>query len=127
MSGQVYGMPRRRNGGRRNAAARRKRHRRRLHLGGVTLWSSGTYKSHGAGNVVKTGNGYFLYDRVSRLIEGRIYDGPTGGGTQKWQTYTYDPFGNIQTGFKIAEQYARAAFIMPVPRSLHCSTKKVGS
>ena len=64
---------------------------------GGTLWSSGAYKYDGSGNVVKTGNGYFLYDRVSRLIEGRIYDGPTGGGTQKWQSYTYDPFGNIQS------------------------------
>ena len=64
---------------------------------GVTLWSSGTYKYDGSGNVVKTGNGYFLYDRVSRLIEGRVYDGATGGGTQKWQSYTYDPFGNIQS------------------------------
>lgn len=64
---------------------------------GVTLWSSGTYKYDGSGNVVKTGNGYFLYDRVSRLIEGRIYDGATGGGTQKWQSYAYDPFGNIQS------------------------------
>jgi RHS repeat-associated protein len=65
--------------------------------GSGVLWSSGTYKYDGSGNVVKTGNGYFLYDRVSRLIEGRVYDGPAGGGTQKWQTYTYDPFGNIQS------------------------------
>ena len=64
---------------------------------GVTLWSSGTYKYDGSGNVVKTGNGYYLYDRVSRLIEGRIQDGATGGGTQKWQSYAYDPFGNIQS------------------------------
>lgn len=43
----------------------------------VTLWSSGTYAYDTSGNVVKTGSGYFLYDRVNRLIEGRIYDGPT--------------------------------------------------
>ena len=61
----------------------------------LTLWSSGTYAYDTSGNVVKTGSGYFLYDRVNRLIEGRIYDGPTGAGTQKWQSYTYDPFGNI--------------------------------
>jgi RHS repeat-associated protein len=63
--------------------------------GSATLWSSGTYAYDGTGNVVKTGNGYFLYDRVSRLIEGRVYSGATGGGTQKWQSYTYDAFGNI--------------------------------
>ncbi len=62
---------------------------------GATLWSSGAYAYDGTGNVVKTGSGYYLYDRVSRMIEGRIYDGATGGGTQKWQSYTYDPFGNI--------------------------------
>jgi hypothetical protein len=59
------------------------------------LWSSGAYVYDGSGNVVKTGNGYFLYDRASRLIEGHVYDGPTGNGTQKWQGYSYDPFGNI--------------------------------
>lgn len=66
-------------------------------LNGTPLWSTGTYVYDGTGNIVKTGNGYFLYDRVSRLIEGRVYDGPTGAGTQKWQSYTYDPFGNIQS------------------------------
>ncbi|HWM95039.1 MAG TPA: RHS repeat-associated core domain-containing protein [Thermoanaerobaculia bacterium] len=66
-------------------------------LNGATLWSTGAYAYDGSGNVIKTGNGYFLYDRVSRLIEGRIQDGPTGGGTQKWQSYSYDPFGNIQS------------------------------
>ncbi|MES1244022.1 MAG: RHS repeat-associated core domain-containing protein [Acidobacteriota bacterium] len=63
--------------------------------GGSPLWSSGAYVYDGSGNIVKTGNGYYLYDRVSRLIEGRVYDGPTGLGNQKWQSYAYDPFGNI--------------------------------
>jgi hypothetical protein len=63
--------------------------------GTTTLWSSGTYAYDGTGNVVKTGSGYYLYDRVSRLLEGHVYDGATGGGTQKWQSYSYDPFGNI--------------------------------
>jgi RHS repeat-associated protein len=26
---------------------------------------------------------------------GHVYDGATGGGTQKWQSYSYDAFGNI--------------------------------
>jgi RHS repeat-associated protein len=65
--------------------------------GATTLWSSGTYAYDGSGNVVKNGNGYYLYDRVSRLLEGRVYMGSTGGGTQKWQSYTYDPYGNIQS------------------------------
>jgi hypothetical protein len=64
---------------------------------GAPLWSSGTYKYDGSGNVIKTGNGYFLYDRVSRLIEGRVYVGTQGDGAQNWQSYTYDPFGNNQS------------------------------
>ena len=48
--------------------------------GTTTLWSSGAYQYDGSGNVVKTGNGYFLYDRVSRLLEGRVYDGPPRKG-----------------------------------------------
>ncbi len=59
------------------------------------LWSTGTYAYDGAGNVKKMGNAYFLYDHVSRLIDGHVYDGPTGGGQLRYQTYTYDPFGNL--------------------------------
>lgn len=60
-----------------------------------TLWSSGTYRYDGAGNVVKTGNSYFLYDRVSRLVDGHVYDSPVGAGNLRSQTYTYDPYGNL--------------------------------
>ncbi len=59
------------------------------------LWSTGTYLYDGAGNVKKMGNAYFLYDHVSRVIDGHVYDGPTGGGQLRYQTYTYDPFGNL--------------------------------
>ena len=59
------------------------------------LWATGTYLYDGAANVKKMGNAYFLYDHVSRLIDGHVYDGPTGGGQQRYQTYTYDPFGNL--------------------------------
>lgn len=63
--------------------------------GGSDLWRSGVYQYDGAGNVKRTGNGYFIYDRVSRIVDGHVQDGPTGGGTQRFQTYTYDPFGNL--------------------------------
>jgi hypothetical protein len=32
--------------------------------GTTTLWSSGAYAYDGSGNVVKTGGGYYLYDRA---------------------------------------------------------------
>jgi RHS repeat-associated protein len=58
-------------------------------------WSSGNYLYDGAGNVTTIGSAWFTYDKVSRLTEGRIYLGPYGGGAQKSQTYSFDPFGNI--------------------------------
>jgi RHS repeat-associated protein len=60
-----------------------------------TVWSSGTYAYDGVGNVNKVGNSYFLYDHVSRLVDGHAYDGPTGAGNLRSQTYTYDPLGNL--------------------------------
>src|SRR6185436_1064813 len=51
----------------------------------------------GAGNVAKMGNSYFVYDHVSRVIDGHVAPGPVSDGTLSWQTYTYDPFGNIQS------------------------------
>jgi hypothetical protein len=32
---------------------------------------------------------------VSCLVSAILYDGPTGGGTQKQQSYTFDAFGNL--------------------------------
>ncbi|HVF58782.1 MAG TPA: RHS repeat-associated core domain-containing protein [Thermoanaerobaculia bacterium] len=63
---------------------------------GADLWRSGAYLYDGAGNVTKTGMGYFLHDRVSRLLDGHVMDGPTGGGRQRYQTYSFDPFGNLK-------------------------------
>ena len=63
---------------------------------GADLWRSGIYAYDGAGNVTKTGTGYYLYDRVSRLLDGHVMDGPTGDGRQRFQTYSFDPFGNLK-------------------------------
>lgn len=41
------------------------------------------------------GNARFLYDKVSRLVSANLLLGPTGGGAQVQQTYTFDPFGNL--------------------------------
>jgi RHS repeat-associated protein len=64
-------------------------------LGTTTLWSSGPYAYDGAGNVTKTGSAWYLYDKVSRLLSANLYDGTTGAGTLKTQSYTFDPFGNM--------------------------------
>lgn len=63
---------------------------------GTVRWSSGNYAYDGAGNITRMGSAWFLYDKVSRLTKGTIFDGPTGGGTQKQQTYTFDAFGNLK-------------------------------
>ncbi len=63
--------------------------------GATTRWSSGTYVYDGSGNVVKEGTAWFIYDEVSRIKTGTVFTGTTGGGTQKQQTFTYDPYGNL--------------------------------
>ncbi len=64
-------------------------------FGGVDRWSTGPYSYDGAGNVTKMGTAWFLYDRVSRLVQGSLDLAPTGGGAQPQQSYTFDPFGNL--------------------------------
>ncbi|HEV7505183.1 MAG TPA: RHS repeat-associated core domain-containing protein [Thermoanaerobaculia bacterium] len=63
--------------------------------GPSAAWSSGAYSYDGAGNITRIGTSSYTYDAVSRLTSGTIFDGPTGGGTQKTQSYTFDSFGNL--------------------------------
>ena len=58
-------------------------------------WTSGTYGYDGAGNIKTIGASWYAYDKVNRLVSATLYDGPTGGGTQKQQSYTFDAFGNL--------------------------------
>ncbi len=60
-------------------------------------WSSGAYAYDGAGHVIKTGTAWYLYDLVGRLVTGTVFDGPTGGGVQKQQSYSFDSFGNVKS------------------------------
>ena len=55
-------------------------------------WDSDTYLYDGSGNIKQIGDQKYTYDRMSRLLEGEIYDGE---GVLKTQTITYDPYGNI--------------------------------
>jgi RHS repeat-associated protein len=64
--------------------------------GPYASWSSGSYSYDGAGNIKAIGPSAFTYDPVSRLVSASLYDGPTGGGTLKQQSYTFDAFGNFQ-------------------------------
>ncbi len=63
--------------------------------GSFASWSSGAYTYDGSGNITRIGTSSYTYDSVSRLTSGTIFDGPTGGGTQKTQSYTFDSFGNL--------------------------------
>lgn len=64
-------------------------------LAGADLWRSGLYHYDGTGNVKRIGNTSFFYDKVSRVVDGHVYDGPTGAGSLRFQTYAYDSFGNL--------------------------------
>jgi len=57
--------------------------------GAASNWNSGVFQFDGAGNVVKIGSDYNLYDKVSRVTIGAPR---TAAYTQ---SYTYDAFGNI--------------------------------
>lgn len=61
----------------------------------VLRFATGTYGYDGSGNVERQGSSYFVYDPVSRLVSGHVSTGVTGGGAVKWQSYTYDLYGNI--------------------------------
>ncbi len=63
--------------------------------GPYASWSSGTYTYDGAGNIKSIGTSAFTYDKVNRLVAASLYDGPTGGGNLKQQSYTFDAYGNI--------------------------------
>ncbi len=63
--------------------------------GAYASWSSGDYGYDGAGNIKTIGTSWFAYDKVNRLVSATLYDGATGGGTQKQQSYTFDAFGNL--------------------------------
>jgi RHS repeat-associated protein len=56
---------------------------------GSSIWSSGNYAYDGAGNITKIGNDWYLYDKVSRVVEGSVIS----SGMKK--RYNYDAFGNI--------------------------------
>jgi hypothetical protein len=64
-------------------------------FGATQRWTTGAYSYDGAGNIVKTGNAWFLYDKVNRLTTANLVLGALNGGAQRQQTYTFDPFGNL--------------------------------
>ncbi len=59
--------------------------------GTAPLYLSGSYFYDGAGNVTRTGNDYYLYDRVGRLVEGTVFQ----DGNNEKQLYQFDGFGNL--------------------------------
>jgi RHS repeat-associated protein len=66
--------------------------------GPFASWTTGAYTWDGVGNVKTMGGSWFLYDKVSRLKEAHVKTGPSGTGSEVWQAYSYDGFGNL-TGY----------------------------
>ena len=71
--------------------------------GAASNWSSGTYQYDGAGNIVKVGADYYLYDKVSRVVVGA----PRGATVN--QQYAFDAFGNITQVTTNGSAYATAS------------------
>jgi RHS repeat-associated protein len=68
---------------------------------GGLLWSTGNYAFDGSGNVTQIGQGYYVYDAVSRLITARVETNPIDSANPAQDSFssqgtTYDAFGNIQ-------------------------------
>jgi RHS repeat-associated protein len=63
--------------------------------GPYASWSSGAYGYDGSGNIKTIGASWYTYDPVSRLVGANFYDGATGSGNLKQQSYAFDPFGNL--------------------------------
>lgn len=57
--------------------------------GAATLWATGTHAYDGAGNLKAVGTQTFVYDSLSRVVQGNL-----PGSTQ---SYTFDAYGNIQS------------------------------
>jgi hypothetical protein len=57
---------------------------------GASYWNSGAYEYDGAGNVVKIGSDWFLYDRVNRIKEGTAGVSPYTGKRRKQNYHSSD-------------------------------------
>lgn len=58
----------------------------------VSPWSSGTFVYDGAGNIMRIGADYYVYDQAGRLIQGSADN--ERSGINSFQLYTYDIYGN---------------------------------
>jgi RHS repeat-associated protein len=68
--------------------------------GSIKLFDTGVYSYDGAGNIWKSGNDAYVYDRGSRLLSATI-----GGGG--WSaSYTYDGFDNLTSTTRDGVLYA---------------------
>jgi hypothetical protein len=61
--------------------------------GASVLWDTSTYQFDGTGNIKAIGTETFQYDKVSRLIEGRVLQ--TAPSTFQTEALAFDAFGNI--------------------------------
>jgi RHS repeat-associated protein len=90
------------------------------HAGLTDLWTSGDYGFDGAGNITKMGSSWFYYDRLSRVKSANVDDsGFDGGGDVRWQTYSYDPFGNLTNIVGDAPEHSRNVAVDPQTNHLN--------
>jgi RHS repeat-associated protein len=61
--------------------------------GASVLWDTSTYQFDGTGNIKAIGTETFQYDKVSRLLEGRVLQ--TAPSSFQTEALTFDAFGNI--------------------------------
>jgi|CXWL01.1.fsa_nt_gi RHS repeat-associated protein len=63
--------------------------------GASSNFKSGDYQYDSAGNIVKIGTDWYLYDARSRLVSSRVDDQPDLPGVDRLQSYTFDRYGNL--------------------------------
>jgi RHS repeat-associated protein len=69
----------------------------KIETSGATLnFKSGDYAYDAAGNIVKIGTDWFLYDPRSRLVASRVDDQPDLPGVDRYQSYLFDRYGNLK-------------------------------
>ncbi len=63
--------------------------------GASSNFKSGDYQYDSAGNIVKIGTDWYLYDARSRLVSSRVDDQSDLPGVDRFQSYTFDRYGNL--------------------------------
>jgi RHS repeat-associated protein len=88
--------------------------------GSFVRWDSGLYNYDPAGDVVKTGDSWYTYDRVQRMKQASVVDGAKGDGARHNQLYEFDAYGNLN-------KVTTDATVRPIPTSVATNRLNEGS